>query len=72
MQHWTLNVPRVLIAPLAPVVTLMPVPDLMSTLVALAPATHAGATVVLPDFSSRIGTRPPPSWATTVNVWVLL
>jgi hypothetical protein len=31
MQHWTLNVPLVLIAPLAPVVTLMPVPDLMST-----------------------------------------
>jgi hypothetical protein len=44
--HWTLNVPLVLIAPPGPVVTLMPAPDLMSTLVALAPATHSGATTV--------------------------
>src|ERR1043166_6558866 len=69
MQHWTLNVPLPLIAPFVPVVTVMPAPEAMSTFVALAPATHSGATTVLPDASLRGGTRPPPKLATTLNVW---
>src|ERR1700753_3290211 len=68
MQHCTLYVPG-LIDPLGPVLTLTPVSDGMSTLVGFGPASHSGATLVMPAVALMPASRPPPKLATTVNVW---